>query len=751
MAVLKFASAQSMSLAERYLSLGFALTPVELKSKKPLERGWQRNYYTDKSEANVFRDRNIGMVLGVDPLHAVDIDLDCREAIRLAPYFLPETDWVFGHASAKRSHYIYRCAGMETQRFASAEMILEIRSIGAQTVVPGSVHPSDEPVRFESVAWEKALPPSVEKGLLELACSRLAAASLILRDGWTEGTRDEVAVALCGAMLRSGQSVVDIDTFLESISLASGDEELDMRLKADYQSKRLVAGDRVPGIPSLIKWLGGDVTNHVLRWLGIQSSNVVNELNAELALVSMGGKVRVIVDGGPMANGSEVIPMSVSDCRQLYLNRGETKLGKRSVGKFDYWLQSPERRNYSRVVFKPNGCEEREYNLWRGWPLKPIAGGYARSGSNGDSRRRLGCQVFLDHVLNVICTGDRGLYEYVLSWLADAVRNPCDKPGVALVMQSSEEGTGKTIFAQYVMKMFGRYGSIVTNSEHLFSKHNFHLANKIMVFADESVWAGNHQHRGVLNSLITGETLSFEPKGVDSFNMDNHVHLIMATNQDWAVPASVTARRFCIMQVDDSRMGDYRYFSRLAAEMNGDGPECLMGYLLDEGNGVGIVGGLLVDGVGVGERNDGEVINLRDIPNTSALQQNKLITLEKDNPIGAWWLDRLKEGKVTSFIDEWVDEVPIRVLYADYERYAQKGRNRGVSRPTDVTFGLFFKRLLPSLNVVKRKSNLVKEVTILARIKTNTRQVRCYEIPSLQICREFFERKVLKLTMDWGN
>ena len=747
MAVLKFAQAMGMSMAAKYLSLGIALTPLPVGSKKPLERNWGRSYYTDESASDVFRDMNIGFVLGVSPgsvetgagdAGLVDIDLDCREAIRLAPYFLPDTNWVFGHASAKRSHYMYRCKGSATVKFSSGKpgdgagdggMVLEIRGAGAQTMAPGSVHPSGEPVRFDLGTWERGgLPPVVDRGELEQACSMIAAGALILRHGWVDGTRDEVCVALCGAMLRSGRSVADVDQLLSSLALCAGDEELDMRLKAEYQKGRLDAGEKVPGIPSLIRWLGGDVTNSVIAWLGIESMNAVNELNTELCMVPMGGKARVIIDGGPLADRGSVTPMSVSDCRQLYASRGEVKVGKKTMGKFDYWLQSAERRNYSRLVFKPDTSEagESEYNLWRGWPLTPVTDGIGVDG-------KIGCRLMLAHIRDVICSGDSSLAGYVLAWLANVLRTPCDKPGVALVLQSSEEGTGKTLFAEYVLRMFGQYGSFVTNSEHLFSKHNFHLANKLMVFADESVWAGNHAHRGVLNSLITGAVLSFEPKGVDSFNLDNHVHLMMATNQDWAVPASMTARRFCVVGVSESRMDDRRYFEALAHEMKHGGPEALQGYLLSDRMAV---------------RDGWAEVDLRSIPNTGALQKNKLITMEKDDPIGSWWYARLRDGKMTSLIDSWPEIIPIRVLYSDYERHIGK---RFKAHPTDSTFSMFFKRILPHLSMTKKKSNLISGAASLVTPGLIPRQVRCYVMPSLVECREFFCSRVLKSDVEWDD
>lgn len=716
MAVLKYSSAKSADMAARYLKNGLALTPIDLKSKKPLERNWQRSFYTDLETAHLFHDRNIGLVLGLAPHYLVDIDLDCPEAIRLAPYFLKETPWVFGHLSAPKSHYLYRCPELATLKFATSDggMIVEIRSTGAQTVVPGSVHPSEEPIRFESSKWERDLPAEHSAKELQQECSELAAAVLLLRHGWVSGMRDEVAVALCGAMLRSGRSVRDIDTFLEIMASAAGDEELDMRIKAQYQADRLEKGEKVPGVPSLIKCLGSDMTSIIMRWLGIQSLNVVHEFNAEMALVAIGGKARILIDGGPLATPSSLSLMAVSDARQMFLNRGEIRSGKKKIRKFDYWLQSPERRHYSRIVFDPNGSLETEYNLWRGWPLQPI--------NNPD-----GCQHFLRHVRNVICSQDSMLYEYVLTWLADAIKNPKSKPGVAMVLQSPEEGTGKSLFAKYILKMFGRYGLTITNTEHLFGKHNFNLSNKLMVFADESVWAGNHSHRGILNNLITGDQISFEPKGVDGFSLDSYMRLIMSTNQDWAVPASMSARRFLVLQVDPIKMGDFDYFDKIVQELETDGPACLMAYLMDYKS----------------------KVHLRQVPQTEGLLRNKLITLERDNPVAAWWLAKLRTGKLLDIADGWPLEVPSKVILNDYLRNSDR---RIQGRPGEVTFAMNLRRIVPPIRVAHRSINSIldfNEISYLHRDGAKNKQVKCYRMAPLTECRAFFAQNVLRAEINW--
>lgn len=692
-------------LAYEYLKRKIALIKIHPHAKKPVEKDWTSKFYTDVNAASIFTDYNIGMILGRSSQGLTDIDLDCPEAVQLAPRILPGTTWVFGRKGAPRSHYMYICKDSKTIKFTSpvktGGMIVEIRSDGAQTVGPGSIHTSGESINFYDEAWKSFPPRPVSVDELHQRVGDLAAAVLILRHGWADGKRDELAVSLVGLMLRMKRDPDYVDEWIGAIAEAAGDEELDMRLKAEYQQKRLEKNERVPGIPSLLNILGQDIGTRVIDWMGVRSLNLVHELNQEIAVINMGGKARVLVDGGYW---SSKVPqfLKVTDARDLYRHRGEVVDGKKKpVLKFDLWLKAEERRNYMGLVFAPDGCREMEYNLWKGWPIS----------ENPDIS---GCQLFLNHVKHVICSNDRDLYDYVINWLADAIQNPTIRPEVALILQG-EQGIGKTIFAQYVLKMYGGYGSVSTNSNHLFGKHNSHLLNKLMVFADESCWAGNHQQEKVLMNMISGLSLTYEPKGVDAFEMDNFLRLIMATNDVWAVPASGNARRFCIIDVSDSQQDNFQYFEDLKFEMANEGPESLLYYL----------------------KNFKITRNLRRLPDTGAITKNKILTAAHSNPVLGWWLQRLRNGSPTKGGTQWDQYVQVDALYRDY--FNNSG-NRSNDRSNQVSFGMMFKTITPP------------EMTI-AKKRVNGELKRFYHFPDLRVCQEFVMKKMREPQLferDWG-
>ena len=108
-----------------YCRRGWSPIPVVFRGKRPLNPdqkgngGWQDLRITDQNASRYFngKPQNIGVLLGDPSDGLVDIDLDCQEAISLAPKFLPPTEATFGRASKQHSHWLYRSPIEKTQQF----------------------------------------------------------------------------------------------------------------------------------------------------------------------------------------------------------------------------------------------------------------------------------------------------------------------------------------------------------------------------------------------------------------------------------------------------------------------------------------------------------------------------------------------------------------------------------------------------------------------------------------------------------
>src|ERR1035437_3883116 len=98
-----------LSIAQDYIARRFAVVSINYKQKAPKIKAWEKLNITADNAANFFNgaDQNIGVQLGARSNGLADVDLDCAEAFRLAPYFLPPTDAVFGRASKPSSHFLF--------------------------------------------------------------------------------------------------------------------------------------------------------------------------------------------------------------------------------------------------------------------------------------------------------------------------------------------------------------------------------------------------------------------------------------------------------------------------------------------------------------------------------------------------------------------------------------------------------------------------------------------------------------------
>src|SRR5262245_21937266 len=203
-----------MEAAGIYLDRGLLPIPIPYREKAPKIEGWPALRLTKADLPSYFNGvpSNLGLILG-DQHGTADVDLDSAEAVAIASELLPETAMVFGRASKPSSHFFYRCSpGVPSKRYldpVDKACIVELRcqkangSVGLQTVVPPSTHPSGEEIRFEPGC--SAHPANVAGPALQGAVAQVAAAALLARR-WPgeKAGRNQAFISLAGALARGG-------------------------------------------------------------------------------------------------------------------------------------------------------------------------------------------------------------------------------------------------------------------------------------------------------------------------------------------------------------------------------------------------------------------------------------------------------------------------------------------------------------------------------------------------------------------
>jgi hypothetical protein len=367
------------------------------------------------------------------------------------------------------------------------------------------------------------------------------------------------------------------------------------------------------------------------------------------------------------------------------------------------WLRYPKRRDFEGVYFHPAQTREGWYNLYQGFAVEPA--------EKVDFKR---IEKYLWHVDNIISSNVAGIKKYIWAWVADMYQVPEDKKGVAIILRGGK-GTGKGFFARPFLDLWGHHAMSIINPSQFTGRFNSHLANKILMYIDEAFWTGSRKEaEGIVKGLITEATIAIEAKGVDVVSLDNFNKFIMASNQDWAVPASFDERRFCCIDVNPAAAQNIKYFAHLHAEMvHLEFLPNLLRYLLDY---------------------QYDPAAVRKPPQSKALTDQKLHGLE---PTQQWWYEVLQSAYESNMYKDWVKDgcffKTTEQLHSLYIMWCQERRASIDGRR------IFAKTLFG-------KTGLCQS----AERKRSTEDGRPwgYLFPDIEVCRADFE-KTVRGTIEW--
>lgn len=231
------------------------------------------------------------------------------------------------------------------------------------------------------------------------------------------------------------------------------------------------------------------------------------------------------------------------------------------------WMEHAERAivRSDEVGFDPAETDRSiTCNLWGGWPTSPKAGN---------------CERLID-LLRYMCGEDRNsaeLFNWVLRWVAYPIQHPGAKMKTTVVVHGPQ-GTGKNLFFEAVMSIYGKYGRIL-DQDALEDKHNDWASRKLFLIADEVVASAHkYQIKNKLKTLITGTWVRINPKHIAAYDEANHVNLVFLSNEAMPVVLEEDDRRHCVIWTPPKKPKDY--YDALLAEINNGGVEALHDYLL---------------------------------------------------------------------------------------------------------------------------------------------------------------------------
>lgn len=447
-------------------------------------------------------------------------------------------------------------------------------------------------------------------------------------------------------------------------------------------------------------------------WLS-ELEDRVARMNERFALITLGNKIRVTeeakVEGGfkkinyilvneffwRFANKFIMVPKKTAGGSFLFNDDGTQRVERAQLAKL--WMTHPDRRQYEGEDFMPPGAKiKRGYlNLFQGFAVKPLATAVEAAFS-----------YYKELVEDVICQGVKAHSEYVWNWLADMIQRPgAGKPGVALVLHG-DRGTGKGTFTSYLIEMLGPHGIQFNSPDYLTSQFNGHLADKLLLVADEAFWCRDTKVNGIIKGLVSEKNTVCQRKGLDTVIMKSFSRLIINTNEEAGVLFGRHERRYFPLQLSNARRQDKKFFTALHRQMASGGLRALFTWL---------------------SLRDLRGVNLFEIPKNEYHREQVLMGMRE---VTRWWFECLERGHINELSDEWESECTAEELYQSWKTYATRSGIR-FNEHKDVVVKKIFGRTgacpIP-------KENKTRSAAGNAGIR-----VRMYTLPPLREARQKLE------------
>jgi hypothetical protein len=438
---------------------------------------------------------------------------------------------------------------------------------------------------------------------------RLAIAASILAPHWIAGTRNDLSLALAGCLWRIRASTRaayglepseehdesifileedDAAGIFNCVMAIAGDETEDKRsrllnLRNTWKKLDGEAGAKVTGGKVLAEMVGEPIGPRLVRALYrlLSDSDAAEQIEKLAEQFYMWYGPGVILDLDLVAEGVGQ-PWMTRMQAMSSLGGKNIMIGDKKVKVVDILFGSTVIQRIHGLTFDPsttdlvvlNETGRSVINQWKGWGTEPCA----------QMVQDNEVEPFLSYVLEVICDNDDARYRWVLSWLADILQRPAEKPGTSLVLVGVQ-GAGKTFLGEHIM------GRIIGSTHYtqlkdiakLTDKFNTIIDNKIFVQCDEAVHSYQRDVASRLKSIITDRTVTIEPKGINAYSKPNHMHVLFTSNEETKalfIDPSPHERRFTVIKVSDKYARDMEYWSYMHIWVPASLPK-IMRWLLD--------------------------------------------------------------------------------------------------------------------------------------------------------------------------
>jgi hypothetical protein len=702
---------------------GFHIFPCDVDSKLPAIKDYPNKATTDPEQIKAWWNghaHNIGIstthFAEDEALIVVDVDIKGKKRgdlsllqLEIDGFELPETFTVSTPSGGR--HLFYRVPKALRQGVDVLGSGLDIRSLGGYVVGPHSIIDGKEYIISHTAQIAKAPDWLVQKlgaareksnidskTLSNIDPNKASQRAQLYLDTYaptaTEGQGGDAETFKVAAHLKDlgcdvDQAIELLAPWNERCSPPWSQEELETKVRNAYRYGKdpigVAAPEAVfPPIESDPEPIEGK--NHPFQ-----------KLNQKFAFVFAGGVGNILWETEDRKGDYAFHLMNKQSFFDIQA-ANKLQLGDKSKAVAPMWMEWLGRRNYEGLVFEP-GVEvsTRWFNMWRGFAVQPA-----------DTPEHPMVERWKEHLFENICSRDKILADWLISWFAHLIQKPYEKPLVAVVLRGGK-GVGKNALVERISRLLGSHAMTTSRRRYLVSNFTGHLQKTLLFVLDEAFWSGDKEAEGVVKDLVTGDEHLIEPKGKESYTVRNLTRVVVLGNEEWLVPASADERRWAVFEVGSGRQQDRQYFTEMRVGLDERGGNaCLLRYLMDY-----------------------EITqDINAAPNTEGLTSQKISSLE---PVPQWWYDTLTAGTIAGgdWGGEWPDTIPTNRLRDALRRWVGNRNIKG-RLPNDVNFGKTLRHMAPSFEKKKLGGSKVADGdTSYAYFKV-----------SLEVLRKEFEKYI---------
>lgn len=245
---------------------------------------------------------------------------------------------------------------------------------------------------------------------------------------------------------------------------------------------------------------------------------------------------------------------------------GSVKLKRVATAKA--WMEWAHRSEARRILYEPGQPEltPEGWNTWPGWGCQPVKGDTAP----------------WERLLDLIFGDDGEARRWFVQWCAYPLQHPGTKLYTSAVIWGTEHGTGKTLLAYSLMRIYGD-NAVEIKNKHLRGSFNGWQQHKQFIYGDEVASDQDSMHKRIdgewLKGLITQDKVLINQKYLPEYTLPDKMNYIFSSNRPDAIFLEDTDRRFFVQEVASHKANE-QFYRECDKWLKGDGPSHLFHHLL---------------------------------------------------------------------------------------------------------------------------------------------------------------------------